>query len=104
MKLFCILDVKGNFFLQPFAEPSTVNAIRSFDLAVNTDTTTFHKFPDDFALMELGEFDVHTGALKVLPAPLNIATGRSLLKNNEQLELPVDIRRSLPNPNGEVRQ
>lgn len=80
MKLFSILDVKAGHFMQPFAEKSTVNAIRSFEIASNEPEQIFNKFPDDFALMELGSFDLNTGVLTPNAVPANLATSRSLLK------------------------
>lgn len=84
MKLFAVLDIKSGFFLKPFAESSTVQALRGFDIAVNESDSTFRRFPDDFALMELAEFDSQNGQLQAHAAPVNLGTGRSVLRNPEQ--------------------
>jgi len=81
MKLFSMYDVKAQSFGQPFAESSTINAIRGFEIAVNDDTkSTLARFPDDFCLMELGDFDQNTGTITVPPHPLNLGSARSVLK------------------------
>lgn len=84
MKLFAVLDVKANHYLKPFCEPSTIQALRGFDVASNEAGSTFNRFPDDFCLMELGEFDVQAGAIIPLSSPLNLGSARSLLKPTSQ--------------------
>lgn len=89
MKIFCMFDVKAGFYIQPFAETSTVAALRGFEVAVNEGKSTFSRFPDDFCLMELAEFDPHTGELSPHAHPQNLGTARTVLKNqSEQNSLP----------------
>lgn len=89
MKLFCVLDTKANFFMQPFPETSTIAALRGFDVAVNEGKSTFSKFPDDFCLMELAEFDQQTGELIPHATPQNLGSARTVLKlSSEQNSLP----------------
>jgi hypothetical protein len=80
VKVFSVLDVKANCFLQPFSESSTVAALRGFEVAVNDGKTTFCRFPDDFCLMELASFDPQTGSLVPNASPLNLGSARSVLK------------------------
>lgn len=80
MKLFTFLDVKANYFMNPFSERDTISALRSFKVAANDPKSTFNKFPDDFCLMELGSFDPQTGSIDLLSAPNNLATARSLIE------------------------
>lgn len=84
MKLFSVYDTKAQFFLQPFPETSTHAALRGFDVAVNEGKSTFSKFPDDFCLMELAEFDQKTGALIPLTSPNNLGSARTVLRNAPQ--------------------
>lgn len=81
MKLFAVLDVKAGYFLQPFSDSSTVGALRGFEVGANDPKSTFNRFPDDFALCELASFDVNTGELVPHAAPLNLATARSVIRN-----------------------
>nr|QJB19199.1 MAG: nonstructural protein [Microvirus sp.] len=80
MKLFSVLDVKANLFLKPISESTTAHAIRSFDAAVNGNDSVFSRYPDDFALCELGTFDEFTGLLTPLPAYVNLGSARSVLR------------------------
>lgn len=80
MKIFAMLDVKANYFMQPFPEKSTVSALRGFEVAVNNADSMFSRFPDDFCLIELGEFNQETGEISPLSSPVNLGTARTVLK------------------------
>lgn len=84
MKLFCVYDVKANIYMQPFPEQSTISALRGFELAVNGKETIFSKFPDDFCLMELADFDQQTGQIHAHMTPLNMGSARTVLKQPTQ--------------------
>lgn len=89
MKIFAMLDVKANHYLQPFPESSTISALRSFEIAVNGSDSIFSKFPDDFCLMELAEFDQTNGSIVPYTAPQNLGTARTVLKSpSHQNSLP----------------
>jgi len=87
MKLFSMYDTKAQHYIQPFAETSTIAALRGFETAVNESKSTFQRFPDDFCLMELAEFDQNTGQIIPLMTPNNLGSARSVLKN-ETLAFP----------------
>lgn len=80
MKIFAMLDVKAQHYLQPFPETSTIAALRGFEVAVNEGKSTFSRFPDDFCLMELADFDQNTGAITPLISPNNLGSARTVLK------------------------
>lgn len=88
MKLFSVYDTKAQFFLQPFPETSTAAAIRGFDVAVNEGKSVFSKFPDDFCLMEIAEFDQKSGELVPHVSAQNLGSARTVLRNApEQMSL-----------------
>lgn len=64
MKLVSVFDIKAQSFSPPIAEHSIASAIRAFTTVVNEEKTPYNQFPDDFRLMELGEFDTGNGELK----------------------------------------
>jgi len=91
MKIFCMLDTKANYFLQPFPETSTIAALRGFETAVNESKSTFARFPDDFCLMELAEFDQQTGEIRPYSSPQNLGSCRTVLKPpSSQSSLPFE--------------
>jgi len=81
-KVFAILDVKANYFLKPFCEDSSVQALRGFEVASNESGSTFNRFPDDFALCELGEFDDSCGLLIPHGNPLNLGSARTVIRSS----------------------
>lgn len=81
MKIFAMYDTKAQFYMQPFAELSTISALRGFEVAVNNSDSTFNRFPDDFCLMELAEFNQLTGQIIPHDAPQNLGSARTVLKN-----------------------
>lgn len=92
MKIFALLDTKAGTYAQPFAETSTINALRGFETAVNSKDSTLARYPDDFCLMELASFDQFTGELTPNP-PQNLGTARTVLKTQpKQMELLNETR------------
>lgn len=79
MKIFAMFDQKAQFFMQPFPETSTIAALRGFEVAVNDSKSIFSRFPDDFCLMELAEFDQNTGEITPI-SPQNLGSARTVLK------------------------
>jgi len=88
MKIFAMYDTKAQTFLQPFPETSTIAALRGFEVAVNEGKSTFSRFPDDFCLMEIADFNQDTGQIIPLTSPNNLGSARTVLKNPPtQMEL-----------------
>lgn len=77
IKMFSIYDVKSEIHHPPHYCHTTGHAIRHFTTLFSQQETTFAKFPEDFRVMEVGEFDDQTG--KVTPKePHLIAQGTEL--------------------------
>lgn len=72
MKVFSIFDIKAGAFDRPFFAQTVGIAIRSFTDAINDKNSPFNKYPDDFTLFELGEFDDSSGIITALPAPQSV--------------------------------
>lgn len=62
--VFTVFDSSANAFLRPFFSPTIETAIRSFREIVNQEGHQFNKFPEDFTLYHVGEFDQTKGELK----------------------------------------
>lgn len=62
-QLFTVYDTAADRFLDPFCAPTVEFAIRGFREAVNTQGHQFNKFPQDYTLFHVGEFDPENGAL-----------------------------------------
>lgn len=78
--VYCIHDVL-NGFMSPFLAPSDAFAKRDFSAAVNNEKTSsaIAYAPDDFALYNMGDFDIETGAFEIFPVPVLVCKGGSLV-------------------------
>jgi len=65
-KVYCVRDRKAKIFHKPFIERDHVMAIRGFEDACKNPETPFAKWPGDFELLYLGDFDPATGRMKEL--------------------------------------
>lgn len=63
MKLFSIYDEKADSYSQPFTAAANGLAIRQLQELVNDKTTTISKYPEDFSLYFIGDFDSDRGLL-----------------------------------------
>lgn len=70
MELFSVYDKKAMFFDSPFCVENEVQAARAFDQAVNDPRSTLSKYPADFALYYLGEYDPGSGAIDRAVIPI----------------------------------
>ena len=70
MKLFTVYDIKADLYLTPFFERNSVNAMRGFEQIVNDANTQFSKYPADFGLYEIAEYDEEKGV--VIPYEHNV--------------------------------
>jgi len=61
LKLFSVYDRKAGTYGQVFSLQTRGVAMRTFQTWVQDPNSFFAKFPDDFELYEIGEFDVQTG-------------------------------------------
>lgn len=78
LKAYSIRDQKGEVFNNPFFQKTHGEAERSFKQAVNDDQTTISKYPEDFDLYYLGEYNDQTGVFQSLDTPQHIAKAIAL--------------------------
>lgn len=71
-KVFAVYDSKIGSFMAPFFMPTKGHALRAFENLVNDPNTTVCKYPSDFTLFELGEFDDQSGALTLHEAKISL--------------------------------
>lgn len=76
MKLlaFSVFDTKTDAFARPFFCKSIGEAMRSWESISNDPQSEICKFPADFTLFQVGEFDETTGKLTPLDAAKNLGT------------------------------
>lgn len=59
--IFTVWDSAAERFLEPFFAPTVEYALRSFRQAVNEPGHQFNRFPADYTLFKIGEYDAETG-------------------------------------------
>lgn len=72
LSVFAVYDSKVQAFASPFFMRAKGEAVRAFQEAVNDPSTSLCKYPEDFSLMELGEYDESTGQFSNCTAPINL--------------------------------
>lgn len=63
VKAFSLFDYKADIYMPPFYAGTLGQAVRSVVEAAADQRSTLGRYPQDFALMELGEFNDVTGEL-----------------------------------------
>lgn len=80
MKLFAIRDAKSESYDGPRSYPTEAAATRSFGDAINNDAQGYGKFPEDFSLWLIGEWDEHEGVLIGYETPKIVTQGVALVR------------------------
>lgn len=75
-----VYDSKVQAFAQPFFMRTRGEALRGWIDVCNDVSTQFYKYPEDFSLMELAEYDESTGRFDNLPAPSNLGLASTFKK------------------------
>jgi len=74
-KLYAVYDTKAKFFTNPFVAQNDMVALRLFASAVRDPATDISKFPVDYTLFRIGEYDDEKGMLFPLLTIENLGMG-----------------------------
>lgn len=72
MKVFSVYDSKSESYCKPIFAEARGLALRSFSEAAAKDDTEIGKYPSDFTLFELGDFDVRTAKFELHTTPVSL--------------------------------
>jgi len=72
MQIFSLRDTKSAHYGKPIIAPHQAPLIREYDEAVNDDKSTLSKFPQDFDLYKIGDFDHISGKITPDENPIHI--------------------------------
>lgn len=81
--LYSVYDVKGKTYDFPFAHQNHETALRAFHQAASDPNNFLNKYPQDYMLMYVGEFDDQTGRYQNVEAPTSLGTAAALLAKVE---------------------
>lgn len=99
MKIYTVYDSKVEAYMSPFCQRSKGEALRAWETAVNDEQTQFCKFPADFTLFEIGEFDDNTGV--ITPHKTHMSMGLALdFKRKPATQLPLLADPAVPSQEG----
>lgn len=82
-EVYSVRDSKTEVFGQPFLQKAKGEAERSFQALANDPQTFVGKYPDDFDLYYLGQYDDHSGAFNVLQTPKHIMKAIHCVKTDK---------------------
>lgn len=71
--IYTIRDVKSNIFNTPFVQTHKIGALRQFEQLVRDPQSMISKYPADFQLYEIGEFNSQDGRISSHDVPVFIA-------------------------------
>jgi len=89
-RLYCVRDRKANLFWRPVVERDHVQAIRSFENSCRQADSVFAKWPGDYELLHIGDFDESTGRIVqpesfvILADPMQFAPVREIAASVRQ--------------------
>lgn len=66
MNIYSVFDKKAGVYNVPFFLQNNALAVRAFADLVNHDDSMISRFPEDFALYNIGSYDDKTGVCKSL--------------------------------------
>lgn len=82
MKLVSIRDMKAKAYLRPNFQTSIADAVRSWETIANEGDSMISKFPNDFRLYHMANFDSESGHLEVLDPPVDLGSAFDFKRNN----------------------
>lgn len=89
--LFAAKDMKAGLFLQPNFQRSIPDAMRSWEVVANEGESMISKFPNDYRLYHLAEFNDETGQIKIISPPADLGSAADV-KRKPDAELPLNFK------------
>lgn len=91
--VFSVYDSKTESYSNPVFDPTIASSLRNFAQACNDPETNLFKYPGDYTLFQIGEFDPSTGKILPLNALKNLGLAIDFKK---QQDLPLSTQSVLP--------
>lgn len=86
-KIYVVYDSAAKIFNKPFFMINDESAIRSIKVAAQEETT-IARFPEDYTLFRLGDYDDENAQVNLATAPIRIGSVLELIKDDKS-EQPV---------------
>lgn len=82
-KVFSVYDNKAEAFMQPFFADTVGLALRAFQQNTENKDSVLNKYPNDFVLYEIGQFNDITGELENYETNKNLGIAIEYHPNQE---------------------
>lgn len=79
MKLFAVRDIKADSYGAPISVATRGLALRSFSDVCLDARSEIAKYPEDYSLHELGEYDPNSGVITPHPSPKHVASAVEMI-------------------------
>lgn len=83
LEIYSLFDQKSKQYDTPFFTRDDIAAKRHFIMVCRNPKTLVSSFPDDFSLVQLGQFDCVTGKMDIIE-PITILTGKEIAKEKRE--------------------
>lgn len=80
LHLFCVYDTAAQAFLPPMAFKTEGEALRAFRNLANDPSSGIGANPEDFSLVQIGEFQDFTGVITSLEKPIKHGVAAGFIK------------------------
>lgn len=87
VQLFTVYDAAARMYLEPFHAKTVEFALRQFRSTVEQGEHMFAKYPEDYTLFLVGEFDCETAILTPLAAPQSLGNALQFVDTPAELEI-----------------
>lgn len=91
-KVFSVFDSKAKFYSQPFFVRSAAEALRSWGEICNDGKSQMAKYPADFTLFHIGDWDDVTGVLTPNKAFNSFGTGLEAQRDRQPVSSGENLR------------
>lgn len=82
LKVCVVYDSKAEAYLAPFIARKTDEAIRMFQSSCNEEKSNFNKFPNDFTLFEIAEYEDEKAEYYPYETKINLCMASDFLKKD----------------------
>lgn len=82
LKIYAIYDAKAQRYQQPFLALKDIFAQRAFHLKITDENAFMNKWPEDFSLYKIAEFNMETGKISI--NCILIIAGNQISKEDEK--------------------
>ncbi|QXP08193.1 MAG: nonstructural protein [Arizlama microvirus] len=81
LQIFALFDKKAIAFMPPFFYQQKGEALRAFSELANDGKSSPSKYPEDFSLFHLGEYDDQKGVISPKNPPVHVEEALTLKKS-----------------------